>query len=413
MVSETGIPSQARQVVPAHEKGINALAFSETSAIVASASSDGTVGLWDAVTAKRRGTLRGGDAAGAVMCVHVAGGVAAGGTSSRVVHVWDLSTERVRVNLTGHAGKVYGVQFVNGGRTLVTASTDRTVKIWDLAGGGQCVRTIDGRSIVNCMAVSRDGGAIVTGHQNSMVAVWDARTGAKMAENRAQHAAAITDVQLSTSADGHAYILTMSKDNTLALLDGRTLDCMHSEGSGSPRAHRGTSGPAAASATSSTAPPRDSGRSSWGFSSLLSSMTGSPSPAQTRLPVTSSAAAVGGGGPSPSADHVRGPNMKSTAFRVAFNWSDAALSPRPVPAATVEAAAGRTGAAAAAAPGVPHYLAAAGGSDGSVFLWDVATRWPVAVLGKAHASPVASVAFSGDARRLVSGDGAGVLAFWQ
>lgn len=103
--------------------------------------------------------------------------------------------------------------------------------------------------------------------------------------------------------------------------------------------------------------------------------------------------------------------MRATAFRVAVNWADAGLSPRPVLPSVVEAAAGRTGADAAGA--VPHFLAAAGGTDGRVYIWDVATRWQVACLDKVHHKPVAGVAFSGDGRRLATGDGAGVVAIWQ
>jgi len=104
--------------------------------------------------------------------------------------------------------------------------------------------------------------------------------------------------------------------------------------------------------------------------------------------------------------------MRHQDFHVPFNWSDAALSPRSVLPATIEAAVGRSGAGAAGG-GLPHYLAAAGGADGKVYLWDVASKWQVACLGSVHSKPVAAVAFSGDGRRLVTGDGAGMLAFWQ
>ena len=399
----------------AHEQDINSVCFSESSAIVASASSDGTVALWDAVTAKRRGLLRGGDGSGAIMCAHVWGGVAAGGSSSRVTYVWDLSTERVRLNITGHAGKVYAAQFVHGGRTLVTASTDRTVKLWDLSAGGQCVRTIDGKSIVNCMVVSSDGMSVVTGHQNSMVALWDARTGGKMAENKAQHSTAITDVRLSSAADQHSYVLSMSKDNSLALLDARTL--APAEGGHRRGAGGGVGGASPSAARAPTAPDKMPARTrggSWGLGSMLSSLSSglSGGGASTAMPPTSSSAASGGGPQPPQSASERGPSMRHQEFRVPYNWSDAALSPRGVLPSTVEAATGRQGAAAAGG-GLPHYLAAAGGADGRVYLWDVATKWQVAGGGKGRWRPGAAVACAGGGGRLVGGDGGGKLAFWQ
>lgn len=63
---------------------------------------------------------------------------------------------------------------------------------------------------------------MVTGHQDGGVRLWDLGSGARVAENRAIHAAAVTSVAFSHGG-GARKLLTASRDNTLRLLDSHTL----------------------------------------------------------------------------------------------------------------------------------------------------------------------------------------------
>jgi WD40 repeat protein len=330
---------------------VNSVSFSESSALVLTAAADSTVALWDVGTGRRRGLLRAGDGgAAAVMCAHMLGAAVAGGCVDRTVQVWDVATERARAALTGHSGKVFAVQWASDGRTLLSAGADRAVKLWDTV-SGRCVRSVTTPSIVNGAVLSGDGLVVATAHQDGGVRLWDVRTGAALAENKTAHAAAATDVRVAAGGgEAGALVLSMSRDNSLALLHGRTL-----VGVGDDR-----------------------------------------------------------GG---SAGSLRHPS-----FRVAVNWADASLSPRPLPPEAVRrasatglaAAAARGGGAPAGADLVPHFVAAAGSVDGSVHMWDTATAAWLGALRGAHraGAAVTSVAWAPDGRRLASVDADGVLVLW-
>jgi WD40 repeat protein len=94
--------------------------------------------------------------------------------------------------------------------------------VWDLR-DGRCVRTVDTKSIVNSIALSSDGALFAVGNQDAGVRLYDVRNGAKVEEATELHAAAVTGVQFSR-ADGGARLLSTSRDNTLRVSSGRTLE---------------------------------------------------------------------------------------------------------------------------------------------------------------------------------------------
>ncbi|EGU77901.1 hypothetical protein FOXB_11588, partial [Fusarium oxysporum f. sp. conglutinans Fo5176] len=51
------------------------------------------------------------------------------------VKIWDIATGRCEATLEGHDGKVYSVIFSPDGQRLASASEDETVKIWDVTTG--------------------------------------------------------------------------------------------------------------------------------------------------------------------------------------------------------------------------------------------------------------------------------------
>jgi hypothetical protein len=236
IITSLPIPSRVSSIVnTVHSAEVNCVKFSENSRLLASGSSDGNVSLIDPMTGMRQATLYTSTEGNAVICVDVYGTTVIGGCTDRTVRIWDLTTQRLTRSLTGHFGKVHSLVYVPPSSAtsmgasqalsrglLFSAGADRVVKLWDLR-DGRCIRSIDAKSIVNGISLSSDGSIVACANQDSGVRLFDVRTGSKIVENTTAHTMAATSVAFSRN-DGSARLLSASRDNTLRLLDGRTLE---------------------------------------------------------------------------------------------------------------------------------------------------------------------------------------------
>ena len=114
-----------------------AVKFSPDGSLLASASDDGTVGLYDVASGQAR-RLRGhtGDVFSVVFSPD--GRILASGGADQTVRLWDVAGGTARV-LRGHQMLVAQVAFSPDGRTVASSSLDRTIRLWDIASGADTV----------------------------------------------------------------------------------------------------------------------------------------------------------------------------------------------------------------------------------------------------------------------------------
>jgi WD40 repeat protein len=162
-----------------HTFGVSSLAFAPSGGLVASASGDKTVKLWNPSNGQLLRTLTG--CGGFVMSVALSpdARVVAGACYDGVVKVWGVADGRELLTLRGHAGAVMSVAFSRDARLVATGGADKTVRVWDALTGGE-LRALKGhRRQVTSVAFGA-GALLASAASDGSVRLWDADAGREL-----------------------------------------------------------------------------------------------------------------------------------------------------------------------------------------------------------------------------------------
>lgn len=108
--------------------------FSPDGKVIATASDDQTIKLWDTESGKVLRSLTG-HKAGVWRAAYAPNGKTLAGIADKRVFLWNpASGEKIRV-LEGHTDTIRGVAFSPDGKVLATGGDDETVRFWDAATG--------------------------------------------------------------------------------------------------------------------------------------------------------------------------------------------------------------------------------------------------------------------------------------
>jgi WD40 repeat protein len=115
--------------------GVTSVAVSPDSSVVAVASLDRTIRLWDVATGALKSRMEGHDDSVYSIAFSPDGKTLASGSLDKTLRLWDVANESCRMTLKGHRDYVLSVAFLpphTGSEWLVSGSKDRTVSFWDV-----------------------------------------------------------------------------------------------------------------------------------------------------------------------------------------------------------------------------------------------------------------------------------------
>ncbi|HYV34765.1 MAG TPA: WD40 repeat domain-containing protein [Gemmataceae bacterium] len=157
-----------------HNGFVHHVAISPDGKLMATASLDGTVKLWDAKTGKELKTLKG--HAGQVYCVafNHDGTLLASSGHDKSIRLWNVKDGKTVKQLQGHTESVDWVAFSPSGKVLASCGADKSVRLWS-ADAGKTIKSFNThKDNVYCVAWSPNGKLLASASNDATIKIWDA-----------------------------------------------------------------------------------------------------------------------------------------------------------------------------------------------------------------------------------------------
>ena len=119
-------------ILPGHEEWIHHLAWSPDGHLLASASKDTTIRLWNVETEGLARILKGHDDFALNVTWSPDGQMLASGSDDHTIRLWCVNSEKEVLRLTEHTDSVVSVAWSRDGSRLASGSNDNDIALWDV-----------------------------------------------------------------------------------------------------------------------------------------------------------------------------------------------------------------------------------------------------------------------------------------
>ena len=191
------------RVLDHHRDNVTSISFSPDGKNIASGSLDKTVAISEVKTGRLIRSLAGHDDEVNAIAFSPDGKILASGSRDETINLWDPATGEVILTIEKPASEIRALAFSPDGKTLASASADKTIRLWQVSGGvsaqpGEMIRALEGSSsTIRTVTFSPDGQILASAGDDNIVKLWRVETGSGI-RTLTGHAGIVTSVLFSS-----------------------------------------------------------------------------------------------------------------------------------------------------------------------------------------------------------------------
>ena len=151
---------------------ITTLAFSPDGTILASASDDKTIKLWNVETGEEQLSITAHKLAINALSFSPDGTILASASGDKTIKLWNVETGEEQLSITAHKLAINALSFSPDGTILASASGDKTIKLWNVETGEEQLSIGTQKSIVSTLTFSPDQQLLASINDQQWIKLW-------------------------------------------------------------------------------------------------------------------------------------------------------------------------------------------------------------------------------------------------